>query len=66
MRQANVYVNNVMAGILTETDEGKYLFRYDDAFLADDGQSIVPKMCERVYVGDVVSLLLQHAFGGCE
>ena len=41
MRQANVYVNNVMAGILTETDEGKYLFRYDDAFLADDGQSAI-------------------------
>lgn len=35
MRQANVYSNGVVAGILTETDEGNYLFKYDDSYLMD-------------------------------
>lgn len=33
MRQAKVYTNGILAGILTETDEGHYLFQYDDSFL---------------------------------
>ncbi len=36
MRQAAIYANNVYAGILTETDEGKYIFRYDDVYRLDD------------------------------
>lgn len=39
MRQAEIYSNGVLAGVLTETDEGTYRFRYDDAFLADDKQT---------------------------
>ena len=31
MRKAAIYANKVFAGILTETDEGKYIFHYDDA-----------------------------------
>ncbi len=33
MRQAEVFVNKIFAGILTETDNGHYIFRYDDAYL---------------------------------
>lgn len=33
MRQARVFSNGVFAGLLTETDDGKYLFKYDGAYL---------------------------------
>ena len=33
MRQAEVYINNVLAGILTESDNGKFTFRYNDSYL---------------------------------
>jgi serine/threonine-protein kinase HipA len=29
MRQATIYYKDIIAGILTETDEGDYLFAYD-------------------------------------
>ena len=29
MRQGKVYYNNDLAGIITETDDGEYLFAYD-------------------------------------
>lgn len=32
MRQANVKYNNIKAGIITETDEGDYIFHYDDTY----------------------------------
>ena len=41
MRQAEIYSDSVLAGVLTETDEGTYRFRYDDAFLADDKQTAI-------------------------
>lgn len=41
MRQAEVYVNSVLAGLLTETDDGQYVFRYEDSFLLDDGQTAI-------------------------
>ena len=41
MRQAEIYSDGVLAGVLTETDEGTYRFRYDDAFLADDKQTAI-------------------------
>jgi serine/threonine-protein kinase HipA len=33
MRQAEVYYEDSLAGILTETDEGDYLFQYDEAYV---------------------------------
>ncbi len=36
MRQARVYSNGIIAGVLTETDDGKYTFKYDDAYLMDN------------------------------
>lgn len=34
MRQAEVLVNKTLAGTLTETDDGHYVFKYDDDYLA--------------------------------
>ena len=33
MRAAEVLINGILAGIITETDDCKYLFQYDDAYL---------------------------------
>lgn len=41
MRQAQVFSNGVLAGLLTETDEGEYIFSYDDSFLIDEKQSAI-------------------------
>ena len=41
MRQAARYANNVYAGTLTETDEGKYIFRYDDVYRLDDNLTAI-------------------------
>lgn len=35
MRQAEVYDKNVLAGILTQTDDGNFVFRYDDIYYMD-------------------------------
>lgn len=35
MRKAEVYENHILAGTLEETDEGEYIFRYDDLYFAD-------------------------------
>ncbi|BFK46669.1 HipA N-terminal domain-containing protein [Alistipes sp. i18-0019-D1] len=41
MRQAEIYSNGILAGVLTETDQGQYRFRYDDAFLGDERQTAI-------------------------
>ncbi len=35
MRKAEVYINGLVAGILTEISPTEYVFRYDDAYYAD-------------------------------
>lgn len=35
MRVAEIFTNGVLAGTLSETDEGKYIFKYDNAYLLD-------------------------------
>jgi len=35
MRQAEVYYNKILAGLLTENDNGEYIFRYDDKYFQD-------------------------------
>jgi len=37
MRRAKVLYNELVAGTLTETDEGEYIFRYDPAYLEGKG-----------------------------
>ena len=33
MRSGRVYYKDILAGILTETDDGEYLFRYDEKYV---------------------------------
>ena len=33
MRKAEIYYQEHLAGILTETDEGEYVFQYDDQYV---------------------------------
>lgn len=35
MRRALVLSNKIVAGVLTETDDMRYIFKYDDAYLLD-------------------------------
>ena len=32
MRKAEVYESHILAGILEQTDEGEFVFRYDDRY----------------------------------
>lgn len=38
-RKANTYVNDLLAGILMETDQG-YSFSYDEKYIASNGKQI--------------------------
>jgi len=33
MRQATIYYKDLLAGILTETDEGEYVFQYNNKYI---------------------------------
>lgn len=33
MRQANIFYKTILAGILTETNDGEYVFKYDDSYI---------------------------------
>ena len=35
MRKAAIYYKDVVAGILTETSEGEYVFQYDEKYIID-------------------------------
>jgi serine/threonine-protein kinase HipA len=35
MRRGKVFYKDHFAGIITETDEGEYIFRYDDQYVID-------------------------------
>jgi HipA-like protein len=41
MRAAEVYRNGVLAGLLTEENRQRYIFRYDDAYYTDSSQPAV-------------------------
>lgn len=36
MRRAEIYYKDSLAGILTETDEGQYIFQYDKEYTANN------------------------------
>jgi serine/threonine-protein kinase HipA len=36
MRRAEIYRNDILAGILTETDSGTYVFTYDSMYFNDN------------------------------
>jgi len=33
MRKGKVYYNDLLAGIITETDEGEFVFQYDENYI---------------------------------
>ena len=33
MRKANIYYNNILAGVLTETNDGDYTFKYNENYI---------------------------------
>jgi len=41
MRQAKIYYNNVLAGLLTETDDGEYVFQYDEQYIIEHPNQFV-------------------------
>lgn len=41
MREAKVYYKELFAGILTETDDGEYLFRYDEMYVANHPEKLI-------------------------
>lgn len=55
MRKAAIYSNEKLAGTLTETDEGKYVFEYQDDYLKDNQSRAIsltfPKRKE-AYISD--------------
>lgn len=41
MRRAEVFCNGILAGLLTETDNGTYVFCYDELFFLDEKESAI-------------------------
>lgn len=41
MRKAEIYYKDTLAGILTETDEGEYVFRYDASYIKEFPKSFI-------------------------
>ena len=35
IRKAAIYYKDLLAGLLTETDEGDYIFQYEEAYVKD-------------------------------
>lgn len=41
MRQATILYNNILAGILTETDDGYFTYQYDENYIANYPDSFI-------------------------
>ncbi len=41
MRQADIYYKEYLAGLLTETDEGEYVFQYNDKYIEQHPNSFL-------------------------
>ncbi|TJY37414.1 HipA N-terminal domain-containing protein [Pontimicrobium aquaticum] len=41
MRSATILYNNTLAGILTETDDGEYEFRYDNDYIKNHPEQFI-------------------------
>lgn len=41
MRQGNVYYNNILAGIITETNEGEYEFQYNENYIKEHPEDLL-------------------------
>ena len=57
MRQAAVYINKILAGRLTQTDNREYIFRYDDEYFANPASrsiSLTLGMEQQEYRSDIL------------
>lgn len=41
MRQGKVFYRDALAGIITETDDGEYVFTYDDQYIEKNSQNFI-------------------------
>ena len=41
MRQGKVYYKNYLAGIITETNEGEFVFQYDEQYVKDHPKAFI-------------------------
>lgn len=41
MKQGKVYYKNHLAGIVTETDDGQYIFQYDNQYVMDHPDNFI-------------------------
>jgi serine/threonine-protein kinase HipA len=41
MRQAKVFYQDILAGILTETNEGDYVFQYEDDYVKEHSEHFI-------------------------
>ena len=41
MRRVKVIYGDITAGMLTETDDGEYVFQYDDDYVADHADQLI-------------------------
>lgn len=41
MRRANIFYKDVLAGVLTETDEGEYIFKYEDDYIINHPEQFI-------------------------
>lgn len=41
MRQAKIYYQDIFAGILTETNDGDYTFRYDELYVKEHPEDFI-------------------------
>lgn len=41
MRTANIYYKEILAGKLTETNEGEYVFQYDDSYVSNHPKEFI-------------------------
>ncbi len=53
MRTAKVYMNKIAAGVLTENNDGSFVFRYDEDYLSNSAYSSIsltlPKTWQEYY-----------------
>ncbi len=41
MRKATIYYKDLIAGILTETDDGDYIFQYEEAYVKNHSRQFI-------------------------
>jgi serine/threonine-protein kinase HipA len=57
MRQAKVYYNENLAGIITENNEGEYVFQYDSEYIEKHPQDFVTftmPVTEKLYTSKIL------------